>query len=263
MSTRDRAILSDLAMSSSEIARVLDISRQAVSRGVRSKSNYLNLDNLLAVYARIDPTDKDKQRRFTEVIQRHYPEIMHMLQAIAGSDQANDIAELPADGDGRELWILCADFLAFTAEHPEASRLVHRAMDNSKNVISFFSLPTAPVNKLYKYLAQIERRRHNNQSLAELHVFPCPLVEFTPFLIILNPMSDHPQCVTLGSNESFYFISSVEARRITEAIRQYDSVGVLSSTTGELDSEMESAKADMFLIPMYTSLEAMVLARRR
>src|SRR5262249_31103532 len=73
MSSRDQEFIKQLAISSSEVARVLEISRQTVSRGLRSDGDYLDTSKLAKISATAPGIFGIDSDRINRLIERFYP----------------------------------------------------------------------------------------------------------------------------------------------------------------------------------------------
>ncbi len=211
MSEVDRRLLQAAGLSPSKVARLLDKSRQAVSRGIRGEADYLSEADLAKMNEEIGRQSSFLQARFQHAVGEAFGNLVGRLRASAAN--GNLIEGLKR---ATRLWLIVPDFVQGRLNQPESFRTLldtvkSRKVEGEKRpeVIAFCD--TAQTRTAIE--AEFDDSWFRIRRFA---VLQCDLVAMLPSMVVVDPQYD-PQCYIL-SDGGFVGLAPHEAAGRVSAI---------------------------------------------
>lgn len=174
MSRQDVAFISQLSVNASDIARILKVSRQAVSRGLRSDGNYLNerklrkLSDALPRIFGVEPGHVD------HLIDRFYPHYKADAKQLQLAEETN----IEIDGD---MYIACKTLPYYMNVYKKLFFDLAHYINEVKDRKFYFAFEDP--HSLDFSRSKITDWLDNRDSIDNSYVIICPSIEIFPFSV--------------------------------------------------------------------------------
>ena len=175
MSSRDKAFLGQLSISGSGLARILEVSRQSVSRGIRSDNDYLDQKKLRKISIALPKIcPRFDESAVQRLIDHLYPYYTEDIGNIALSENTN----IAIEGD---IYICCTRLPYFMNVYKELFRDLFKSLRDSTNRSLYFVFPDRETSN-YSRPRLIERLGDKGERLNS-YVLVCPELVVFPFAV--------------------------------------------------------------------------------
>lgn len=210
MSKRDIRFIRSLAVNGSEVARMLDVSRQSVSKGLRGDSDYFDKTKLRRI-AEIVPKVLDVEtEKVAELINKIYPDYKDEIYRLSVEEKFN----ITIDGD---MYVSCMRLSYYMGTYKKLfSDLAGYILQSPARDI-FFAFPnqeTLRYNrpKLLSWL-------RDEAVIKRSYVTVCPTIEVFPFAICGETKGD--PAVYLCEDGGFARLSRANSSLVVNFIRRF------------------------------------------
>jgi transcriptional regulator with XRE-family HTH domain len=174
MSARDIAFIQRLPMTGAEVARLLEISRQSVSRGLRSDSDYLD-ENKLKRISEVAPKVLDiEARKIAKLITEFYPNRVSGIKRAALAEQAN----ISIDSD---FYFCCNKLPYYMNVYERMFRELAAYLKECQDQKLFFAFPDR--DNLRYSQGKIQKWLSDPQLIGQASVIVCPTIQALPFSV--------------------------------------------------------------------------------
>jgi hypothetical protein len=174
MSGRDIQFIKELAISNSDVARILDVSRQSVSRGLLSDSDYLSQSKLTRISERVPRVFDIEASSIRRLISKFYP---HYEEGTARAYVASQM-KISIDGD---IYLACNRLPYYMDVYKKLFLdlgVYVRACKRQKLLFAFPDPDTLRYNQK-KIIAWLD----DDRAIASASVIVCPSVAVFPFSV--------------------------------------------------------------------------------
>lgn len=186
MSGRDLAFIQSLRISGSEVARILEISRQSVSRGLRSHKDYLDRGKLHRISEAVPKLFDIDSRYVAKLITKFYPDFVDDIRKSAAAAQANI-------GIDSEFYFCCNKLPYYMSVYKRSFAHLAAYVRECKQQKSYFAFSDAD---LVRYSRKIILNWLDDPRVAaNASVVVFPTIEVLPFSI----------CGYEGAKPAIYF----------------------------------------------------------
>src|SRR5229473_6228967 len=186
MSVRDLAFIQSLQISGSEVARILEISRQSVSRGLRSDNDYLDQVKLKRISEVIPRVFDIDSQQVAKLITKFYPHYVADIKKSAVAAQA----KIGIDGD---FYICCNKLPYYMGVYKKIFADLAAYVRECRQQRLYFAFPDP--DSLRYSRKTILKWLDDPRGIANESVIVCHTIEVLPFSI----------CGYEGTKPAIYF----------------------------------------------------------
>jgi hypothetical protein len=209
MSARDIEFISHLSLCGADIARILSISRQSVSRGLRGEKDYFDKRKLVTISEAAERLFDLDSNLIKTLVEKLYPHCTSEVRRIAASDAVN----LSIDGD---LYFSCTRLPYYMSVYRKLFFDLSQYIKVSNHRL-FFAFPDRDTMRYSrgKLLTWVKDR----QALGNAFVIVCPALAIFPFSVCGT--NNNKPVVYFCDDEGFVPQNENNSRLIVNFIQQY------------------------------------------
>lgn len=197
MSDRDVQLLTTIDMQYTDLANIVKMSRQTVSKVVNSKDDFLTAGKLAKIYDNLRTNSPNNCTLVQRAIEAIYPEYGELI--------FDEDTQLPNEG---EFWFASPDFISFKGQYVTCTDiLIQLAKGYSSNLVVFSQ------NHDYKSCKKFFEREENIGPNATFVVQCTQDLGLIPPLLLLNSRSDE-KSLFVASPDGFKPVAQHDAPRI-------------------------------------------------
>lgn len=184
---RDRAICQTLQTHPSELERILEWSRQTISKRM-DQNRLFGVEEVLKVASEKISDETIRSRTVAQILNDWFPEVVRYTR----------------DADVGRFSRYCIFGMYIHAEiaaHSAFEEFVRQILSDETKFVLFVCRPHKEHVQLRRWLEDFQRERH--LKTASFAVLPCKLVELAPIQIIADPWSNDPKFIQLARDHLF------------------------------------------------------------
>lgn len=232
MSVRDKRLLDAAEISASEAAAMLERSRQAVSKGVRSQRDYFSENEVVQLYRGIAPERPGARQRFREALGG-----LAARLEIATADTDFEAALIEAS----RAWLILPDFVQALHDRPEDYRsLLTKLKDSERLEVIAFCDRRDGINAIGR---EFSPSWFEDERLAAVL---CDVIETQTPMVILNPHLT-PRCFVfaryglapLDTREAVRLVNALAARVVAK-MSQATNIDLLVADAGAVQAHAQA-----------------------
>ena len=216
MSTADQEFIKSLSVSYASVAKLLGVSRQAISRGVQKvDKNYFNATNLSRIISAYESRDPIRSRIARRSISTLYPEMANEILQLL--DSRHDVTfDVAVSGD---YTLVTADFVHLMGKMKPCSEQIASVLRNLEFQPGTFTVIVGPQDyeRAYRFRDGIDWLNNADQRI-DVRECEIDLTGLTTYLMLIG--DDYSVNIFVAKNKGFEALDSSEADRIKSWINK-------------------------------------------
>lgn len=218
MSQKDRELLQRLTLSQSDLAKLIGVTRQSVSKGLEGSGDYLNADRIYTLYKKLKEEKSPLITALKELIEEHYPSSLDLIEQLEFDVMEDDPHSTYFD----EVWI-------FTHEPKELSdndyleKMKESFFSDTKKTIIYFVPPGNSSRRMKILLNRIDKEEKSCKAC--IYIVESQAFSLSPHFIVSEPRTNASGYVEVVLDEKTKFIK-VPPRTVTDILSAIREVGI-------------------------------------
>jgi hypothetical protein len=225
---RDREICRMLGTNPSELEKLLDKSRQTISKHI-DEDRFFGVDEVLEVAMQKIQDEGQRSKIVSAILSQYFPEIMKYSR----------------DFEVTRFSTYCIFGMYI---HPEIvansvfREFITNILSDEQKFILFVCRPQKESVQLNRWLEEFKQRRSG--KTASYVALPCKLVELAPIQILAEPWAGEPKLIQFSRHEIFVDGSNAaRAHQLANALKEYGLDGQACGAIDDKDQRRRLAEA--------------------